>query len=624
MNPDTPALRTENNTVEKQKEKLIQNLELVRDGTTNTAKFVGLYLFQWNLQDMPDLVQDWDFMAKCWRYIPANFLDRLFVATQFKGEDPEHIIDRNIVIDLAVSTIYTFAIFLPAEQVGYPKISKRIPGLLAALNVQPMLPEDVTYEILQVLQMYAITPLGASFMLDGQSRAILIQAAKQDQAAFKILRRAFIVEVHRGQSARMLSRFHDTMSRLIDAFRDVPEMTAFFAGAFDLLVVIQPPELRNPPPWLGEMARILRESSIKRKGRDAATFLVGVLQHKYPMHFPPILFDSDACAIYNKKEPISLSWRFTQLRAVDIRITLTSIKEKVDTPGYQSIKHRLTASYYIIAGFINSRKWRVSRNSLERAEDVQTPVPFTDDVVLKIRDEMSNLCQKTMEYLCDRYDDGLAAKSGYSDPTLPSTISDDNKSAWLMSHEPHVIASVTLLALWLQQDASARLHDEVADMMDITLKLYEPNPALRVLLIIIVHQSLRATYGMENFALHRGWEILFHDLKSIVVPDQTPAGGGGKPPPDDATANRGMHLLRLLAEVAKYGLGHHERLKRTRHAGRWNEILELASSLNCEGAAALWDLKIALLDSMSTLVDLAAEVGVITVEAKRVKELVKG
>ncbi|KAL9583988.1 MAG: hypothetical protein Q9203_004844, partial [Teloschistes exilis] len=372
------------------------------------------------------------------------------------------------------------------------------------------------------------------------------------------------------------------------------------------------------------MARILRESSIKRKGRDAATFLVGVLQHKYPMHFPPILFDSDACAIYNKKEPISLSWRFTQLRAVDIRITLTSIKEKVDTPGYQSIKHRLTASYYIIAGFINSRKWRVSRNSLERAEDVQTPVPFTDDVVLKIRDEMSNLCQKTMEYLCDRYDDGLAAKSGYSDPTLPSTISDDNKSAWLMSHEPHVIASVTLLALWLQQDASARLHDEVADMMDITLKLYEPNPALRVLLIIIVHQSLRATYGMENFALHRGWEILFHDLKSIVVPDQTPAGGGGEPPPDDATANRGMHLLRLLAEVAKYGLGHHERLKRTRHAGRWNEILELASSLNCEGAAALWDLKIALLDSMSALVDLAAEVGVITVEAKRVKELVKG
>lgn len=103
-----------------------------------------------------------------------------------------------------------------------------------------MLPDDVTYEILQVLQMYAITPLGASFMLDGQSRAILIQAAKQDQAAFKILRRAFIVEVHRGQSATMLSRFHDTMSRLIDAFKDVPEMTAFFVGAFDLLVVIQP------------------------------------------------------------------------------------------------------------------------------------------------------------------------------------------------------------------------------------------------------------------------------------------------------------------------------------------------------------------------------------------------
>lgn len=136
MNPDTPALGTENNTVEKQKEKLIQNLELVRDGTTTTAKFVGLYLFQWNLQDMPDLVQDWDFMAKCWRYIPADFLDRLFVTTEFKGEDPEHIIDRNIVIDLAVSTIYTFAIFMPAEQVGYPKISKRIPGLLAALNVQ--------------------------------------------------------------------------------------------------------------------------------------------------------------------------------------------------------------------------------------------------------------------------------------------------------------------------------------------------------------------------------------------------------------------------------------------------------------------------------------------------------
>lgn len=369
------------------------------------------------------------------------------------------------------------------------------------------------------------------------------------------------------------------------------------------------------------MARVLRESSVKQKGREAATTFAAALLHTYPMHFPAILFDSTDYTMYKGKERKSLSWHFTQLRAIDIQITLASIREQVGTPGYQSIENRLIVSHHVLVAFIHFLNGRNFRDFLERPEDVQAPLPYTHKVVLKIRDEMSECLRKTIKYLCDRYEDGLAAVFKDNGSTLPSirTMIDDNKAATLMSHEPLVVASVDALACWLEQDASVKLREDAADMMDVLLKLYNPNPALRMPIIAIVEHTLGTSHGMENFALRRGWEIFFRDFESIVLPDQPAAAGK----PDDKTIARGSRILHVFAAVSDYGLRYHRQLQGTPQADRWNEILQLTTRLNSEGASALWDLKLALLNTMSDLVNLAAERKVITVESGRVRDVVK-
>ncbi|KAI4249606.1 MAG: hypothetical protein LQ352_005553 [Teloschistes flavicans] len=436
-----------------------------------------------------------------------------------------------------------------------------------------------------------MTPQGAAVLLEDRARVILIQTASQNKTALDCLHRAFAVKAVDSQSAALLSSLHDTMSRLVETFNHASDPSAHFSCAHGLITLI-PKELQDPPSWLGDIARILRDSAATHsedpeRTREECTFLTVALVRTYPLHFPSILFDSQDRAGAEGQKPKPLSWHFAQLRVIDIRATLSSMCDKTAAPAYQSVLNRLTASYEILSAFI---AFLVQKSS--------TAVPFSFDVILQLRDEMSKLCSETMDFLCGRYDGALNTEMNNPDFALkkskasgrPSSRSDSMPlPTTAMANHPLVVAQIRMLAFWLEEDSSSvKLRDEAGSIMDVLLKLYNTNGELRPPILMIVEQTLGIKNGVDLFCHNNGWEVLMRDLEATLFapPSYSAAPSSSSSPPervleerlDDDAIARAMQIVAILGPVANDGL-----VGGTSYA-QWLELVTLAVRLHdCDG-----------------------------------------
>lgn len=305
------------------------------------------------------------------------------------------------------------------------------------------------------------------------------------------------------------------------------------------------------------------------------------------MHFPSILFDSQDRAGAEGQKPKPLSWHFAQLRVIDIRATLSSMCDKTAAPAYQSVLNRLTASYEILSAFI---AFLVQKSS--------TAVPFSFDVILQLRDEMSKLCSETMDFLCGRYDGALNTEMNNPDFALkkskasgrPSSRSDSMPlPTTAMANHPLVVAQIRMLAFWLEEDSSSvKLRDEAGSIMDVLLKLYNTNGELRPPILMIVEQTLGIKNGVDLFCHNNGWEVLMRDLEATLFapPSYSAAPSSSSSPPervleerlDDDAIARAMQIVAILGPVANDGL-----VGGTSYA-QWLELVTLAVRLHdCDG-----------------------------------------
>ncbi len=140
---DTPPSTAEAEVKEEQQQEeqgnaaSIQKIQTLLRAKDDTSRFVGLALLKSVLDNTPDLRSDEGAIESLWESIPPKFLDRLIKTGSGSGpkqpKKPSSGTASNDMLDLGVSVIHTFAALLPENARQSPKLSQRIPHLVACL-----------------------------------------------------------------------------------------------------------------------------------------------------------------------------------------------------------------------------------------------------------------------------------------------------------------------------------------------------------------------------------------------------------------------------------------------------------------------------------------------------------
>lgn len=125
--PNNEPLKEQGSTSNTQKS-LDKALSLLR-ASDDTSRFVGLALLKSMLDNHVELRDSKETITKCWRAIPATFLDRLIKARHGEKRSKE---EAQNMIGLAVAVIHVFLTLLPSEALDLENFQGRLDMLSAA------------------------------------------------------------------------------------------------------------------------------------------------------------------------------------------------------------------------------------------------------------------------------------------------------------------------------------------------------------------------------------------------------------------------------------------------------------------------------------------------------------
>ncbi|KAL8875076.1 MAG: hypothetical protein Q9192_009105 [Flavoplaca navasiana] len=152
------------------------------------------------------------------------------------------------------------------------------------------------------------------------------------------------------------------------------------------------------------------------------------------------------------------AWLFIQQRLNDIRSSIPSL---MDSSGDvdQMTWFRVARCYELVIAFIKN----LVEKSESMSEENDVELPYHPALLLRIREDMSNLCSLTMEYLCDRFEAWEANKTIRRTPRGNKT--DRFKSVHKdtlpnMAEDELVSRQLWMLSYWLEEDDSEVLRKE--------------------------------------------------------------------------------------------------------------------------------------------------------------------
>lgn len=329
----------------------------------------------------------------------------------------------------------------------------------------------------------------------------------------------------------------------------------------------------STPIWLGPLTKLIYQAFNKPQtgnaaaNRQAAILLSAALLHLYSAQYPPLLFGGPAIE-HTGRDSRPSSYLFVKLLLIDIRTTIPSLQEILNSPEYPLVSARLAASYDLVSAFIG---FLVSildddedDNEIEGVSSIESNKPSTTasilapDLLLQLRVDIAETISLTTEHLRDRYDASTAGAPGLHPSARPSPATTSSSAgtaptgtplaiSWdsattSMPHDPLTLSQLRALALWLREDDIDRLRAEAAGIVDVLLGLYATPDAphdFRSPVLIALEGITATAEGVEAFLAAEGWEILGNDLRNILV------WGAG----EDAT--RGIEIVRLLLGVSE-------------------------------------------------------------------------
>ena len=299
--------------------------------------------------------------------------------------------------------------------------------------------------------------------------------------------------------------------------------------------------------WLEPLIKlIVTKTIIPRKGpalpklKAEAIKLASVLCRLHHIKTTEILFNPNMRQD-NAPDTKPLSYLFLKLVVVDIRSTIPSLLEQINSPSYKETSERLACSYDILSSFTNY---------LVRAseDDSNSNLPlFTPDLLLQLRTDISQTISLTIEYLRDRYDASIGGAPGLhpSARAPPLTITWHTTTG--LPDDLFTTSQIRTMAIWIREDDGEDLRKEAAGITDVLLSIYDPentsNPTTgedSAQEIEVALEGICSTSeGIHAFISENGHAKLVSKLSSLEA-----TGKDG---------NRGLAIILLLLKISNSG-----------------------------------------------------------------------
>jgi hypothetical protein len=245
------------------------------------------------------------------------------------------------------------------------------------------------------------------------------------------------------------------------------------------------------------------------------------------------------------------SYLFINLILIDVRSSLPTLLEKLNTPEYPALSERLTSALVIMSFFINH---------LSQMIDETDDAMFADgeaELLLKLRDSVVETLSALVEYLRDRWDAAVAGVQGlhydvrYGKSHTASgslmTVTWDSKHEGV-TEDRFLLAALRVLGDWIREDDAPTLRIEAINLMDLLMDLYQPSTAARVgittrpLVLGLLDGILKTDEGVQALSEHGGWSTLSKDLLSILTDsDET----------DEPSHRLGQHISEILTTLTE-------------------------------------------------------------------------
>ncbi|KAI4250599.1 MAG: hypothetical protein L6R40_000199 [Gallowayella cf. fulva] len=436
--------------------------------------------------------------------------------------------------------------------------------------------------IIQILAKLVATPHGSVAFLVSKGWLVLSKFAVEEPLSLLIMNLAFgaAIEVT-GNTSEIQSNIHETISEWIKVFPS--HSTRLFEHVHSLLGHISINQYSNVPSWLLPLTRRLLWSSTSRYDDPSHSRLVinglsAFLMKCYPNHFPELLYGQPPSNdLTVKSKPYS--WLFIQLRLIDIRSSVPSLIEGSSLAGYEATKARLTGCYDLVSAFISFLV--KCSDAMSDSDEGSDKLPFNPSLVLQIREDISNVCSLTIEYLCDRFEAMRA--SGANGQALPGNkttldrlnLAATNLGPESMAEDPLVRSQLTMLSLYLREDEGEMLRKEAGRMRNAIFWLYGRAPDLRYPLIMILEQFQYNPGGLGSIGDNDGWKVLVDDLVRIVRSHA----------PDSTMVTCGKTIVDLMGPVVSHAI------EEGKSKDEWQQFARIAIQLKAKGSRELLDLK---------------------------------
>ncbi|KAI9789977.1 MAG: hypothetical protein M1835_001290 [Candelina submexicana] len=510
----------------------------------DTARFVGLALLKSILDNQEALRNDPKIILRCWAAVSPTFLDRLLRSTKTHNKT---MAEASSMVELAVAVIHVFAVLLPHEVRDAESMTGRLEGLVMALTHSA---SETTTQILQVLVTIASGQHGAIGVLEVEDLSPLLETASQTPLALEALKYALIHGGTQPDRKRfMKSKLGAIVSTLTLGFRG--RDSSFLLNALDEVFARLPSEsFPSSTDWLRGLMGLFHTTILTRPTislRITVVRISVILLRTYPSEFPTMLYDfQPQIEVVEDTKPFA--YVFINLLLIDIRSTIPSLLEVLNTTSYQETSNRLAAAYDLVTAFIGSL---VEDSEKEDDAATRNDLSLTPDLLLKLRKDIAETMSLTIEYLRDRWDAAISGAAGLH-PTArapteacsvttgtPLSLPWDSANGGV-SKDPLTLAAVHALALWLREDENESLRSEAAGICDVLLSLFslgEQDVDFRQPVLTALEGIVATSSGIEAFVAADGWEILFTDLRDIML--------------SNIDFLRGINIVRVLLTVVE-------------------------------------------------------------------------
>ncbi|KAK2070658.1 hypothetical protein P8C59_005135 [Phyllachora maydis] len=613
--------------------------ELLGPRTDDTSRFVGLALLKSVLDDSPALRADETVVSALWESIPPHFLDRLLrtgvarlAGPQTAGEEEkkEDEDEASHMLDLAVSVLHTFSTLLPLPRQARrePKFVQRIPAMLPCLLL--LRSQDTTRRLLETLLSLVGSADGAAvLLLEAHDRHLgpLVDLAPSHPLALQVLHHAWVSisladddetqNTPPGRVADLSAKLDQTVQTLLSTFRQSTDPVPLLAFVDNVLRSVHPRILAPNPPWLDPLTRIIHnifsDNSIRRVFTDPPTAvrcgpytnLAAALLQAYPVQMPRLLFSAET------KSEKPFAYLFPTLLLVDLRSSLPTLLEPLNSPSYASTSRRLASAFDVLSSFLGHLVRSMDdddddddNNNNNNNNAAAASLPMSPDLLLRLRRAISETAAVAMQHLRDRWDAATAHTSTGSRLTVAWDSIDAAAAAAAagVRADPLVLAALRTLALWLRDDGNATLGRDAAGLMDMFLVLYRASaggpaaPDFRPAVLVALEGVLAHEHNVPVFLAHGGWQVLAEDVLAVLQ--------AGSPAPEQDHVPRATEAVSLLLSVA-----------RAEQAGTGEACLDLVTRLAAwdlpdedvadPASAAVMDLYVAVLELVTVLLERA-------------------